>query len=250
MDCSATSDEDLEYMMWGLVQEGNTGMLNYMRREGIDPRKHMVEFMQYEPFLVGRGIEIDERTETSIPGLFAAGDPVGNFRADCAGAATFGWIAGQNAAERAGGARPPKAIQESPIVEESAELYSRILERGSGPDWKEANLALQQIMNDYAGVDVRSETLLNAGMKYLGDLKRKARSTLAANNGHTLMRCLETLDLMECGETVFLTALERKETRALHKRSDFPFTNPLLQDKFLTIRKERGDVRLEWRDKR
>ena len=58
------------------------------------------------------------------------------------------------------------------------------------------------------------------------------------------MRSLETLDLLECGETVFLTALERKETRALHKRSDFPFTNPLLQDKFLTIRKEGGKV--EW----
>jgi len=135
-------------------------------------------------------------------------------------------------------------------VEESAEFYGSLLKRGAGPDWKEANLALQQIMNDYAGVDVRSETILSAGLKYLGDLKTRVRSTLTADNSHTLMRCLEILDLIECGETVFLAALERKETRALHKRSDFPFTNPLLADKFLTLRKEGEAVRLEWRDKR
>jgi succinate dehydrogenase/fumarate reductase flavoprotein subunit len=47
-----------------------------------------------------------------------------------------------------------------------------------------------------------------------------------------------------------MTALERKETRGMHKRSDFPFTNPLLQDKFLTIRQEGGMPQLEWRDKK
>jgi len=50
-----------------------------------------------------------------------------------------------------------------------------------------------------------------------------------ADNSHTLMRSLETLDLMDCGEAIFLTALERKETRGLHVRPDYPFTNPLLQ---------------------
>jgi succinate dehydrogenase/fumarate reductase flavoprotein subunit len=60
---------------------------------------------------------------------------------------------------------------------------------------------------------------------------------------------MEVLDLMECGETVFLTALERKETRGLHIRSDFPFTNPLLAEKWITIKKEIGLPILEWRDK-
>ena len=60
IDCTETAKEDIEYMMWGLVQEGNTAMLDYMKKEGIDVRKHRVEFRQYEPFLIGsRGIEID-----------------------------------------------------------------------------------------------------------------------------------------------------------------------------------------------
>jgi len=28
-------------MMWGLEHEGNTAMLDYMKAEGIDVRKHM-----------------------------------------------------------------------------------------------------------------------------------------------------------------------------------------------------------------
>ncbi|MBW2063490.1 MAG: FAD-binding protein [Deltaproteobacteria bacterium] len=250
IDCTTTAPEDIEYMLWGLVEEGNTAMLEYMAAEGIDVRKHRVEFRQYEPFLIGsRGIQIDVDAQTNIKGLLAAGDEVGNFRADLSGAATYGWIAGRSAVRRA---RKVKSFQEAEkrsIVEDRLELYSQILERKEGPSWKEANLALQQIMNDYAGVEVRSETLLNAGLKYLGDLKEKAFTAIRADNSHTLMRSLETLDLIQCGEVVLLSALERKETRGMHRRSDFPFTNPLLDDKFLTIWQENGEVRTKWRDK-
>jgi succinate dehydrogenase/fumarate reductase flavoprotein subunit len=251
IDCTTIDQEDLDYMMWGLVQEGNTGMLNYMAEEGIDVRKHRIEFRQYEPFLIGsRGIEIDLNAETSLKGLYAAGDEVGNFRADISGAATFGWIAGESAAERAQKIKGFKNAEKSEILEERVKFYSEILQRDTGPNWKEANLALQQIMKDYAGVDVRSETLLKAGLKYLRDLKKNTVTTLTADNSHTLVRCLEALDLMECGEVIFLTALERKETRGMHRRSDFPFTNPLLQDKFLAIRQKKGEPKMEWRDKR
>lgn len=251
IDCTNIADEDHQYMMWGFKHEGQTAMINYMREEKIDLRKHRVEFMQYEPFLVaGRGIDIDVKGETNIEGLFAAGDEVGNFRAGISGATSFGWIAGGSAAEKAKKARGFEKAEQSPAVEEWTDPLSNIMKRKTGPTWKEANLALQQIMADYAGTDVRSETLLKAGLKYLGDLKKKVTETVVAENSHTLMRVLEVLDLMECGETVFLTALERKETRGAHKRSDFPFTNPLLQDKFLNIWKESGRALMEWREKR
>ncbi len=251
VDCTTTAEKDIEYMLWGLVEEGNTAMLDYMAAEGIDVRKHRVEFRQYEPFLIGsRGIEIDINGETNMKGLYAAGDEVGNFRADISGAATYGWIAGGSAAERVKQISSFTAAEKSPLVKDRVKFYSEILEKETGPSWKEANLALQQIMGDYAGVNVRSETLLTAGLKYLRDLKEKTQATLSADNSHTLMRSLETLDLMDCGEVIFLAALERKETRGMHRRTDFPFTNPLLQDKFLTIRSDNGTPVLEWRDKR
>ncbi|MBW2206621.1 MAG: FAD-binding protein [Deltaproteobacteria bacterium] len=249
IDCTETAEEDIDYMLWGMENEGLTAMLDYMQEEGIDVRKHMVEFMQYEPHLIGRGVDVDLNGESSVPGLFAAGDPVGNFRADIAGAATFGWFAGESAANRAKGISKFEKAEKSPTVEERAKLYSGFVERENGPNWKEGNLALQQIMKDYAGVKVRSETLLKAGLKYYGDLKEKIINTLVANNSHDLMRCMEVLDLMECGEMILSTAMERRETRGLHIRSDFPFTNPLLAEKWVTIRKENGTPKVEWRDK-
>jgi succinate dehydrogenase/fumarate reductase flavoprotein subunit len=251
IDCTETAKEDIDYMMWGLVQEGNTAMLDYMKREGIDVRKHRVEFRQYEPFLIGsRGIEIDRKAETSLPGLYAAGDDVGNFRADLSGAATFGWIAGKSASDRAKKLTGFRKVANTDVVEERVRQVSRFTGRTDGAGWKEANLALQQIMQDYAGVEVRSETLLRAGLKYLGDLRRKAEESLMARNAHELMRTLETLDLMDCGEAILLSALERRESRAMHRRSDFPFTNPLLQDKLLSIRKQDGKVVTAWREKK
>lgn len=254
MDCSRLSDEDYAYMMWGMDSEGLTGMLNYMKEAGIDPRRHAVEFMQYEPFLIGKGLEIDEHGQCSLPGLYAAGDTVGNFRADIAGAAVFGWIAGEHAGARAGQLplATPEELQELTQVQDIRKLCGHIMDRKDGCPWKEGNLAVQQIMSDYAPSGphtVRSANLLHAGLKYLGDLRRILLSSMGATCSHTLMRALETLDLLDVGEALMHAALERKETRPPHNRADYTFTNPMLGELFLTVRKEDGTIIKEWRQK-
>jgi succinate dehydrogenase/fumarate reductase flavoprotein subunit len=74
--------------------------------------------------------------------------------------------------------------------------------------------------------------------------------SLSTPSAHALMRASEVLDLFECGELIFRAALERKETRVPHRRKDYPFTNPFLADKFLTIAKVDGEPVLKWRAKR
>ncbi|HEY3426911.1 MAG TPA: FAD-binding protein [Negativicutes bacterium] len=249
MDCSETTEEDLQYMMWGLRNEGDTSLLDCMETEGIDVRKHMVEFQQYEPILIGRGIQINEQAQSNVPGLYAAGDEVGNFRADIGGACVFGHIAGQHAALRASNITGQERAEDSPLVLEKQNFYSELLSRQDGASWKEANVAVQQLMNDYAGLEVRSETLFQAGLKYIRDLKKKAYSTVCCRNSHELMRCLESLDLIDIGELIMLTANERKECRGKHNRIDHPFTNPLYNNKFITIQQRNREPHIEWRDK-
>ena len=249
IDCTQSSPEDLGFMREGMHSEGLTALVNYMDESGLDPSRHAVEFMQYEPFIIGRGLEIDIDGQTSVPGLYAAGDMVGNFRADLSGSAVYGWIAGGNAAGSAANAGIRNA-EHSPWVEERAAFYSSLLERPRGATWKEANLALQQLMDSYAAAGphrLRSATLLNAGLKYLADLRRDAEAQIKAEDPHSLMRAIETLDLMDNGEIVMHAALERKESRDLHRRSDYTFTNTLLADKFVTVRKQNGSVIKEWR---
>ncbi len=249
IDCTQTSAEDLAFMREGMISEGLTTLVDYMDRTGLDVSRHAVEFMQYEPHIIGRGLEIDIDGQTSIPGLYAAGDMVGNFRADIAGAAVYGWIAGRHAGNSRTAASL-KDVNKNAFIDERAELYSSLYERKSGAAWKEANLALQQIMDSYAAAGphrLRSASLLTAGLKYMGDLRKNAEAELCVQDAHSLMRAIECLDLMDNGEIVMHAALERKESRDMHRRADYTFTNPLLSDKFLTVRKENNKIIKEWR---
>ena len=249
MDCTKTDADDIAYMMWGLKEEGNTALVDMMARENVDPKRHRIEFMQYQPFLIGRGPEIDIDGQTGIAGLYAVGDAVGNFRADIAGAATYGHIAGEHAARQARTIDGFEPAERAAAVAECHERYSRFLEGDGGATWKEANHMLQQIMKDYAGNEVRSETLLTAGLKYLHDLKRHAIDRVACRDAHELMRMTETMELMDCAEAIVVSALARQETRGSHRRSDFQFTNPLLAGKFLTVSRKDGRPQLRFRDR-
>jgi succinate dehydrogenase/fumarate reductase flavoprotein subunit len=124
-----------------------------------------------------------------------------------------------------------------------------LLSREAGEPWQDLNAAIQQIMNDYAGVTfVRSEKLLTTALIYLDQLEQKAKTSIGVKTSHELMRALECFDLLQIGRLICITARERKETRGLHKRSDYTFTNPLLNGKFLTIAEAAGETQLNWRE--
>ena len=165
MDCTEIAEKDLKYMMRGLEDEGNTAMLKYMEDEGIDIRKRRVEFAQYEPFLIGRGVEIDLNGETNVAGMYVAGDPVGTSGRYCRG----GNVRLDRRRKCCREGKEDSAAwghrRESPRERTDAVLLATD-DKGEGPGWQEANLALQQIMDDYAGTAVRSETLLAAGLKH------------------------------------------------------------------------------------
>ena len=243
MDCKGLSDEDLEYMYHWLRNEGNVGMLDYLKEENIDPRDKPVEFRSYHFELFPRGgVYYDEKGATSLNGLYAAGD---EFFGGISGAAVFGWIAGENAAKQAKGLGMPSIDHAQTQMESVRTNLEGIRNRKVGANWKEANIALQQIMYDFTG-EVRSETLLEAGLLALRRLRNKVNEGLIAGNPHELCRCLEVFNLLEVGELIFIASNERKETRGKHIRTDYPFTNPLFS-KLLVLKDKDGEPEMEWR---
>lgn len=252
MDCSEIKKEDMDYMMWGFTCEGVTSIIDAMEQQDIDLHKHMIEFSRYEPILIGRGVEINDDGSTSLPGLYAAGDEVGNFQCGIAGAAVIGRVAGESAAQYALECSNKKDLSlNHPTVVKCRQFYDEVLNREEGAHWKELNLAVQQLMNDYAGVTyIRSESMLRAGLKYLSDLERYSRSTLKCKNAHELMRGLEALDLLQLGQLICITALERKESRGMHRRMDYTFTNPLLNGTIMEIQKKEDGYEIMWRHTR
>jgi succinate dehydrogenase/fumarate reductase flavoprotein subunit len=217
MDCTGISDKDLDYLIGGLENEGNLGPLGHLKEEGIDLRKNPIEFSTYEVRCSGR-VYSNEKAETSVPGLYSAGD---ESTFGISGAAVFGWIGGENAAKYTKESSFPEEDQIKTQVKEQLFLVNSIQNRDRGPDWKDANIALQHTMADYAG-PIRSESLLEAGLRHLRRLKEKVYTTLRAYNRWELTRCLEVINLYDLGELIFIGALERRESRGLHHRVDYP----------------------------
>ena len=223
MDCTDITPEDHEYMMHWMKNEGYPAMTEYMEADGIDFRKHPIEFATY-PLRGGGLVVANEKAETSLDGLYAAGDE--SF-GDISAAATFGYIGGENAAEYSQSIKQVAVSKDNQVIKDTKKLIDDLKGHENGPDWEEASIALQQTMSDYVG-KVRNESLLKQGLQHFRRIRKKTRSTLMAKNSHEVVRCLEVLNLLEIGELTFLMALNRKETRGLHSRPDYPFTDPTL----------------------
>ncbi len=241
MDCTDITAADYKYMMHWMENEGYPAMTEYMEAEGIDFRKHPIEFATY-PLRGGGLIVANEKAETSLKGLYAAGDEAFG---DISAAATFGYIGGENAAKYIQNVKQATISKDNQIIKDTQRLIDDIRGHEDGPDWEETNIALQQTMLDYVG-KVRNESLLKQGLQHLRRIKQKTRNTLMAKNPHEVARCLEVLNMLEIGELTFLMALNRKETRGLHVRPDYPFTDPTLNQAHI-IRKIKGENILDWK---
>jgi succinate dehydrogenase/fumarate reductase flavoprotein subunit len=228
-------------MMHWTAHEGNISLLDHMRAEGIDLRRHPIEFATY-PLRGGGLIVANEKAETSLQGLYAAGDEAFG---DISAAATFGYLAGEHAAAYAGDRPQTDPAVFKGRIEEQKQMIDRLRGRTNGPDWEETQVALQQTMLDYVG-PVRNESLLRQGLSHLRRIKEKARAGLVSRNAHELGRCLEVLNLLDLGELTFGMAFDRKETRGLHVRPDYPFTNPTLNQAHIASRRN-GKIHFQWR---
>jgi succinate dehydrogenase/fumarate reductase flavoprotein subunit len=252
MNCAETPDEDMAYMKWALMNEGNVALLRYLEERNIDPKKYRIEFSVYEPELRA-GIMIDKKAATGLPGLFAAGDTLGNIKRGVSpGAFTMGWIAGESAANHAKKEKFGDLKEFSSFVEEKRNLFHTFLARDGGSSWKEASAACQDTMGWYGGA-VRYEALLKAGLAHMRRIREESMRTLKAGNLHELMHCISALNLMDVGEASMLCALERKESRKTLRenfiRVDYPEENEEM-DQMLILRLIDGKQAFQWREPR
>lgn len=240
-DCRSLSDEDRAYMRHCFVTEGDTSINDYLDQRDIDLSKEMIEFGSYGLGLGLSGLDIDLRCRTSVPGLFAAGNSTGNVRGNISKAAVFGQIAGTEAARYASAVGYVENGVDD-VYLQLGEQAQRFLSGGKGASWRELASSITNIMAEYVGGDVRTDSLLTAGLRYLRQLRKLALDELSASNSHELMRVFEELDVLDYAEVAALTARNRKETRGGHKRADYPFANVLLNDHYQVIERNRAGV--------
>lgn len=182
------------------------------------------------------GIRINERCETTIPGLYAAGaigaGVYGHARPQGYTSMitlVFGRLAGLYAAQSAQEGTDT-AIDEDQ-VQSLGRLASDLVERAGGIRPRETKTQIRAITRKHAWV-IRDEDGLNEGLGQIKEITevmrvRAEQSTFKASprDGFEWAEYLEIPNMLACTELMFAGALERTESRGAFVRADHPDTD-------------------------
>ena len=198
--------------------------IKFMLSKGLDVHHDLLQ-VQIHHHTSNGGIRIDENAQTSITGLFAAGEAAGWQGADrlggtmLGGSQVFGWRAGAHAAKVAA-TRPSKDL--GPRAFGPIEKQLRQFQESQG-DQRPMDLrsGLQQVMWETLLVEKDAETLLRA-MRYVEDDRERLRTRLRIAEPADLALAFEHRNLLDVAEVIIAAAAMRTESRGSHYRRDYP----------------------------
>jgi len=196
--------------------------------ENFDPAWQPYEWAPGAHHFMG-GVVINEKCETGIHGLYAAGEVASGVHGAnrLAGNAltetqVFGTIAGKWAAKRA------LSVSSTPIPPGQINLVRNfiveIFKRDKGFDPLEVKEELTGIVGKYVGV-IRNEDGLRKAIQTFDKTKENKIGNLCLvgeRSFKTLAKLLEVVNLLMIGRFVTLAARMRTETRGAHRREDYP----------------------------
>jgi succinate dehydrogenase / fumarate reductase flavoprotein subunit len=205
----------------------------FKRIAGVDISKQKMEVAPTAHYSMG-GVVVDSKCQTSIQGLFAIGEVVGQVHGanrlggnSLLGTVVFGKIAGRESAamveaENKNAVNRAASI-ELGIADHKAKELASTLSFVYGADTILGQV--QQIMEDNAGI-VRNERKLQKGRKKILGLKKVFYSNnhraKAPKNYRNLVKTWEAKSALLVSEAIIRSALMRQESRGAHYRSDFP----------------------------
>lgn len=166
---------------------------------------------------------------TGIPGLFAAGDALGNMQSGAVyaaigmalcGASVTGARAGWSAAEYALQADEPEiGSDEVPRLKEA--VYGPLVRKGGfGPRW--VTQVLQNTMVPYYIMYIKHGDRMQAALTLVEFLRDHLVPKLVAEDPHELRLAHETRNMVLNAEMRLRASLIRTESRGCHYREDYP----------------------------
>ncbi|MFW9262515.1 fumarate reductase/succinate dehydrogenase flavoprotein subunit [Nostoc sp. CALU 546] len=169
------------------------------------------------------GVWVNENAQTTVLGLYAAGDMASVPHNYMIGAFVFGRIAGSHAIEY---------IEDLDFIEpetdfleaEKARIYAP-LTRPNGVPHTQVEYKLRRLVNDYLQPP-KSGNKIEIGLKHFVQYQQTL-DIMGARDPHELMRSLEVHFIRDCAEMAARASLYRQETRwgLYHYRLDYPEKN-------------------------
>jgi succinate dehydrogenase / fumarate reductase, flavoprotein subunit len=201
----------------------------------VDITKEPMEVGPAQHYVMG-GVEVDaDSGESSVPGLFAAGEVSGGMHGSnrlggnsLSDLLVFGRRAGMGAAQyldALSGGRPVPS--EAEVTAAQAEALAP-LDRTGGENPYALHAEIQETMSSLVGI-IRTETEIQTALSELEKLAARAGAVSAAggsayNPGWHL--ALDIRNIMLMARCVAQAALERQESRGGHTRDDYPGMRP------------------------
>jgi len=200
---------------------------------GVDITKEPMEVGPAQHYVMG-GVRVNaDTTESTVPGLFAAGEVAGGMHGSnrlggnsLSDLLVFGQRAGLHAALYAKNLGGMLNVDVGEVERVTRETLAP-LERTSGENPYAIQSELQETMHTLVGI-IRREDEMREALRRIAGLKERAQHARAEggrayNPGwHT---ALDLRSLLTVAEGSASAALERKESRGGHTRSDHPYTD-------------------------
>jgi succinate dehydrogenase/fumarate reductase flavoprotein subunit len=194
-----------------------------------DFRTGEIELWPTEVFLCGghglTGVRVNEKAETSVPGLFAAGDTSLVARGHLSGALVVGEIAAESATAFAAENREVK-IDKGPLSDFCADTEKRLAQKQRPIAVEEFEFKVRRMINDYIRPP-KNEYKLDRALWWMDRFRKELSDLVRIETIHDLFKAREVENIIQCATMSAIASKARRESRWLpwHYRSDFPDTD-------------------------
>ncbi|MFA4930192.1 MAG: FAD-binding protein [Patulibacter sp.] len=201
---------------------------------GIDITREPIPVRPGQHYTMG-GVKTDVNGETDVPGLYAAGEVacVSVHGGNRLGANSlldtliFGRRSGEHAAEVAA-SMPMPQVSDAQLRDDVRKIKTIIDRPKTGRRVSEIKEELGVSMNQYCAV-FRDEEGMTKGLDIVKRLQEEAKTAYIDDQGtvfnQDVLGALELDFMLDCSEAIAAAALERKESRGAHSRTDYPDRN-------------------------
>jgi succinate dehydrogenase / fumarate reductase flavoprotein subunit len=233
------------------IQRRLPGMYQQFRElADVDITKEAMEVGPTCHYMMG-GVRVDAETqESTVPGLFAAGEVAGGMHGSnrlggnsLSDLLVFGRRAGLSAAQSALGQVGEAAVDDTEVTRLANEALEPFQDEG-GENPYTVQHDLQDTMQELVGI-IRTEEELERALTEIDALRQRAARVTVEGNRHFNPGWHLALDLssmLTVSECIAKAALERKESRGGHTRSDYPGPDPGFGAVNVVVRRWEGDI--------
>ncbi|NQU04337.1 MAG: FAD-binding protein, partial [Syntrophaceae bacterium] len=240
--------EDILFTTERPVQE------RFFKGRGVDFRSGEIELWPTECFLCGghgqTGVRVNENAETTVQGLYAAGDTSLVARGHLSGAFIIGEIAAESATEFAAGAggTDVETDQVSAFIRGKEE---RLDQSGNQIPIEEFEYKVRRLINDYV-VPPKNDYKLNRALWWMDRFRKELRDMVRVSDIHDLFKVYEVENIIQCATMSAMASKERTESRwgMWHFREDYRERNDedWMKHIVLTQGEAPEDVRISHRE--